>query len=74
MEKICRTKKTIYDPFWDLAIPVFLRIGSILIEQVFPHLHHVSDRKTTIKEMQQPTLQVWFALQCIAKCNIKTGP
>jgi hypothetical protein len=57
-----QNKKTIYDPFWDLAISVFLRIGSILIEQVSPRLHHVSDRKTTIKEMQQPTLQVWFAL------------
>jgi len=28
---------------WAYAIPVLLRIRSILIEQVFPHLHHVAD-------------------------------
>jgi len=35
----------IYSPcsIWAFEIPVFLRIGSILIEQVFPHLHHVAD-------------------------------
>jgi len=28
--------------------PVFLRIGSILIEQVFPHPHHVADKLVII--------------------------